>query len=294
MAMNASPLYMERLLPILVHIQTSLEEDLSLAQMADRANVSPFHFHRLFRQTIGETLKQYTQRLRLERAAHELRIRQASILEVALGAGYQSHETFTRAFKRQFGVRPKDFREIGRLPTHAASSQPEPLNKYTTNYQLSKVRVQQLQAIPLAFIRNLGPYGEVDATLFDQLLAWAKEKQLYTGDNLLLGIGHDAPDVTPPDKLRFDACLAVPEPFQAEGKIGYQPLPAGHFAIVSYIGRYGATMEQAYPEIFQQVVQLEGYDLIGLPIIEIYRTTHINPDYDLNHTDICIPVVEKA
>jgi AraC family transcriptional regulator len=292
--MNASTPYMERLLPILVYIQTSLEEDLSLEQMADRASMSPFHFHRLFREAIGETLKRYTQRLRLERAAYELRIRQASILQVALGAGYQSHETFTRAFKRHFGIRPKDFREPGRFSAQTPLPPGEPLNKYATNYQLSKVRVQQLQPIPLAFIRNLGPYVDVDVTLFDQLVAWARQKQLYKGDNLLIGIGHDAPSVTPPDKLRFDACLEVPEPFPAEGKIGCQTMPAGHFAIISYIGPYGATLEQAYLEIFRQVAQVERYDLIGLPIIEIYRSTHINPDYDLNHTDICIPVARKT
>ena len=292
--MDASPLHMERLLPILVHIQTSLEEDLSLEKISDQASMSPYHFHRVFRDAIGETLKQYTQRLRLERAAHELRIRQASVLDVALGAGFQSHETFTRAFKRQFGIRPKDFRTDGRLPHQAHPSHPpQPLNKYTTQYQLSKVRVQQLNSIPLAFIRNLGPYVDVDITLFDQLLAWTQAKQLYTGDNLLIGIGHDAPDVTPSDKLRYDACLTVPKPFQAESKIGYQPLPAGTFAIVTYIGPYGPTLEQAYLEIFQQVTQLARYNIIGLPIIEIYRTTHINPDYDLNQTDICIPVVKK-
>ena len=292
--MDASPLHMERLLPILVHIQTSLEEDLSLEKIADQASMSPYHFHRVFRDAIGETLKQYTQRLRLERAAHELRIRQASVLDVALGAGFQSHETFTRAFKRQFGIRPKDFRTDGRLSHQAhPSPPPEPLNKYTTQYQLSKVRVQQLNPTPLAFIRNLGPYVDVDVTLFDQLLAWAREKGLYTGNNLLMGIGHDAPDVTPPDKLRFDACLEVPEPFAAEGKIGYQPMPNGLFAIVSYIGPYGSTMEQAYPEIFQKLAQLERYNIVGLPIIEILRTTQINPEYELNHTDICIPVAQK-
>lgn len=284
--------YTEQLLPLLVHIQTSLEEDLSLDQIATLAAMSPFHFHRLFHQAVGETLKQYTQRLRLERAAHELRIRQASILEIALGAGYQSHETFTRAFKRHFGLRPKDFRQNGRLaPTTLPPG--EPLNKYTTHYQLSQVRLQQLQPIPLAFMRNLGPYVDVDPTLFDQLLNWAKARQLYTGDNLLIGIGHDAPDVTPPDKLRYDACLSLSQPFAAEGQIGCQTLPAGHFAIVSYIGPYGPILEQAYPQIFQQVAQLERYDLIGLPIIEIYRTTHINPDYALNQTDICIPVSKK-
>ena len=90
----------ERLLPILVYIQTHLEEELSLETPATRAALSPFHFHRLFRGTIGETLKQYIQRLRLERAAYQLKIHKASIIDIAFGLGYHSHETFSRAFRR--------------------------------------------------------------------------------------------------------------------------------------------------------------------------------------------------
>jgi AraC family transcriptional regulator len=51
---------LEKLLPVLVHIQANLDEDLSLDAVAKRAQLSPFHFHRLFRAAIGETLKQYT------------------------------------------------------------------------------------------------------------------------------------------------------------------------------------------------------------------------------------------
>ena len=58
----------ERLLPVLVHIQANLDQDLSLEVLAKRVRLSQFHFHRLFRSAVGETLKQYTQRLRLERS----------------------------------------------------------------------------------------------------------------------------------------------------------------------------------------------------------------------------------
>jgi AraC family transcriptional regulator len=291
--MNTTPLYSERLLSLLVHIQASLEEDLSLESIATQADMSPFHFHRIFREAVGETLKQYTQRLRLERAAHELRIRNASVLAVALGAGYQSHETFTRAFRRQFGMTPTAFRQNGRLP-HPPTTPHNNLNQYTQTYQLSKVRVQKLNGIPVAFMRHVGPYVAVDARLFDQLQAWAKRQQLDTGENLLIGLGHDAPDVTPPDKLRYDACLQVPRPFHGEGNIGYQVTPAGYFAIATYIGPYGPTMEQAYGEIFQEALQLPQYEIVGLPLMEIYRTTRITPEYALNQTDVCIPVLKKS
>jgi len=47
---------------------------------------------------------------------------------------------------------------------------------------------------------------------------------------------------------------------------------------------------QAYGQFFQQMRQLKRVEIIGLPVIEIYRTTRINPNYALNHTDIFIPV----
>lgn len=52
-------------------------------------------------------------------------------------------------------------------------------------------------------------------------------------------------------------------------------------------------MEAAYGEIFSQSSRLKGVRLIGLPVVEIYRTTRITPDYELNHTDILLPVEEK-
>jgi len=59
---------------------------------------------------VGESPKQYTLRLRLEQAATRLAARDASVLEVALDAGFKSHEVFTRAFSRYFGLTPTAYR----------------------------------------------------------------------------------------------------------------------------------------------------------------------------------------
>src|SRR6185295_8417384 len=132
----------ERLLPVLVHIQTNLDQDLSLEALANRAGLSPFHFHRLFRSAIGETLKQYTQRLRLERAAGRLVINDATILDVALDSGFQSHETFSRQFKRRFQVTPKSYRrwardEMSRGEMKQDSSSTQPIDELYTEFELS-------------------------------------------------------------------------------------------------------------------------------------------------------------
>ncbi|WP_420631853.1 AraC family transcriptional regulator [Candidatus Leptofilum sp.] len=279
------------LLPILAHIQSHLDEDLSLAQLAEKASLSPYHFHRLFHDTIGETLKQYTQRLRLERAAFDLKIRDATILEIALNWGFNAPETFTRAFKRWFGVTPRQYRvSYGRILDQQRQMNPTLLNELATETTCSRVTIQKLKPIPVAFVRNLGAYENVAFQQYDRLIGWADANGLYTGDNLLLGVGHDDPSITPTEKVRFDMCLSVPEPFQPDGNIGFQTISGGYFATMSYIGPLDATFNQVYHHFFSQLVQFKKIEIIGLPVIEIYRTTRINPAYALNETDIYIPV----
>lgn len=284
-----------QVLPTLIHIQTHLDEEISLKALAENAHLSSYYFHRLFKSATGETPKEYTQRLRLEQSAFQILIREATLLEIAISCGYRSHETFSRAFKRHFGITPRGFRE----QRHLLSEIPKPgdretLNHHTQTYKISRTTVQKIRPLPVIFIRNLGPYVDVDLSIFDRLVAWAQQEDLYTGDNLIFGIGHDGPNITPPDKLRFDACLSVDGPVKPSGDIGFQQSPGGTFAVTSYTGPFGPTLEQAYEEIFGQIMQLKGVNLIGLPIIEVYRSTMIDTDYTLNHVDIYIPIQKKG
>src|SRR5437868_886110 len=65
--------HLPRMEQVLDHIETHLADDLSLERLADRAAISPFHFHRLFLAWTGETLKEFVRRRRLESAAGRLR-----------------------------------------------------------------------------------------------------------------------------------------------------------------------------------------------------------------------------
>jgi AraC-like DNA-binding protein len=82
----------------------------TLAHLARRAGQSRFHFQRSFRARLGETPRQFIERLRLEQAAARLVRSKDSVLAIALGSGFASHEVFTRAFRRHFGCSPVRYR----------------------------------------------------------------------------------------------------------------------------------------------------------------------------------------
>lgn len=93
------------------YIEDNLSEALRAPNIAKHANLSPFHFQRLFSAYMGEPISQYIVARRLERAALELNDHsKMNILQLALNSGFQSHSAFSKAFKKQFGLSPSVFR----------------------------------------------------------------------------------------------------------------------------------------------------------------------------------------
>ena len=144
----------ETILPLLVYIQTNLDGDLSLAALSRRARLSPAHLHRAFRSLVGETLKRYTERLRLEQGAFRLVIQDGSVLDIALDCGYRNHETFTRAFGRRFGLPPQEYRVRAQ---RFAPPPPEPARVPPTDFELSTTRGVRFRDLHLAFFRHTVP-----------------------------------------------------------------------------------------------------------------------------------------
>src|ERR1700733_4870679 len=102
--------YQHQLSKVIEFIGKHLDEELTLTQLSDIACFSKYHFHRLFTAYTGLSLQQYIRWLRLKRAAHQLIIdKDKTIIEIAINAGFESHEAFTRAFKQICGESPSEF-----------------------------------------------------------------------------------------------------------------------------------------------------------------------------------------
>jgi AraC family transcriptional regulator len=284
----------EAWLPLLVHIQSRLDEDLSLAALARHGGLTPAQLQRRFSASLGESPKRYVTRLRLERAAFRLRVHDRSVLAIALESGFASHETFTRAFRRRFGCTPQAWRE--RRSRASADGPAAPRSAAPAaqghGFELSATRVTRLREQHLAFVRHVGPYEAVPGSIFEALAQWADARAL-PHPRIWMGIGHDAPDTTPAQKLRFDAALVVPAPVAPCGRVAHQVLPATEVALTTHVGPFD-TLPEAYARIFPRALALPGYRLLGVPAIEIYRSAQGQPRVDvqhpLNETDICLPV----
>jgi AraC family transcriptional regulator len=274
----------------LIHIEANLDQDLSAPALAAAAGLSVSRFHRVFVAEIGDTPHSYVARLRLDRAAFYLATQEGMIPDIALAVGYQTPETFARAFARRFATTPSDYRASALVVAPAPARTPG-LEQEALRPAVSAVRVAELRPQPVAFLRHLGPYEEVDGSLFDELAAWARGRSGVTGP--WLGIGHDAPGITPAELLRFDACLGVTAEGHSGGRVAFQTVPGGWYAIATHTGPY-TTLPLAHRLVYTAARAFAGYRVAGLPLVECYLTSTVRPDAHLNTTQIRLPLTRLA
>ena len=282
--------YRERLLRVMVYIQNRLDGPIPLEDLAKVACFSPYHFHRIFRGMVGESVKEYVRRLRLERAAFRLTSTNRSVIEIALDAGYETHESFTRAFSRVFSMSPSAYRRKCRntAVSQTAASMWQRQSAIRMGDETMEVRFETRKPVRVAFVRHVGPYRECGAA-WEKLCGFAAQKGWFSSDILRIGISHDDPDVTEPDKLRYDACLTVSGEFEATGEIGVQEIPGGAYAIVTHRGPYG-TLEETYRRLFREWVPTSGRELLSAPCFEVYHNDPNATRPDDLITDIYVPL----
>jgi AraC family transcriptional regulator len=270
----------------LVSLERDIDREPRLADLARGAHLSPFHFHRVFSAVVGESPVEYVRRLRLERAAHELRQSTRRVNHVAREAGYGSHEAFTRAFRARFGVAPSAFRRLAEeaLPRGEGGAG-------------RRGRIEVLRPIRVAFIRHVGPY-ELAPMAWGRLVAWAgSSTQLRRGaggtEPLLLGVPHDNPSVTPPERLRFDCCLAVDDAVRPEGEIGVQHVAGGAYACAVHRGPF-ERLAETYAWIAASYVPEAGYRMRSGPFLELYLTPPERTSPEALLTEVFVPVVGRS
>ncbi|NMO15681.1 AraC family transcriptional regulator [Pyxidicoccus fallax] len=266
--------YQRRLLRAQQVLQERLDEPVDPTALARVANFSLHHFHRIFRAQMGETVMEHVRRLRLERAARRLRADgDVRLLEVALDAGYESHEAFTRAFIARFGVPPSEFREqpasrvLDWQQAHAGGPGVE-------------VRVRTHPALRVAFMRHRGSYADV-GQLWQRLMTWAARHGFLGSEPVLYGVCPDDPAVTPEALLRFDACVAVAEDFAATDEVEVMTLPGGTYAVGLHRGSY-ARLGETYLEVIGRWFPTSGYEPAPDAVIEHYlNDPERTPEEDL-------------
>ncbi|HAZ7574158.1 TPA: GyrI-like domain-containing protein [Legionella pneumophila] len=270
--------YQQKLENMIDFIGKHLDEELSLESLSEIFCISKFHFHRLFTAFTGLSLQQYIKWLRLKRAAHQLVVeKDQSVINIAINAGFESHEAFSRAFKKACGFSPSQFRQgFGR----SYWEQPPYCLPRQGRIDM-KVDIKSIDKIRLAVIEHKGDPKLLGESI-NKLVSWAKSQSinLKPRPGEAFALAYDDPKITPPSEFRIDLGIKIPENLKLDGVIE-KFLPSGRYAVTVHKGSRNNIGDVVY-YLYRDWLPNTSEQLGDLPCIFCYY----NFDHEVAETEL--------
>lgn len=297
------------------YIEKHIDEEISLDKISQIACFSPFHFHRIFSSLTNETLNSFIQRIRIEKAAQQLRNEEnISISEIASNCGFGSVAHFSRTFRKYFGLTAKEFRETekavfakdglyfsknGQLtrkinqlsPDYRVQLCSDNLNQINhSNFIImdTKVEIKEMPEFNVVYCRHTGQFNQIGKA-YEKLIKWAGPRGLLNFPKTkTITVYHDDPAITAIEQVRQSACITVETDVKVDGEIGKMKLDGGKYAVGHFeIDEKG--FEKAWNTMCLWLAESGYQPRDGYP----YELYYNSPEEDVKRRfilDICIPV----
>lgn len=302
--------YIARINGIMEYVEQHIDQPIKLDVMAQIAHFSPFHFHRIFTVLVGETPANFLQRIRIEKAAQQLKDSPSKVIgDIAYSCGFSSLSLFSRTFRKHFGVSAKEYRQLEKplLVKDGVyfSKMGQQLSKksklfvveneeFCTNKlkQLiimeTEVIVKEMPELQVIYCRHTGAFNQIGQA-YGKLMQFAGPRGLLGSPNAkTLTVYHDDPSVTEIDKMRQSACLIVNSDVKVKGEIGKMTVPAGKYA-VGHFEIVETQFEQAWNTMCLWLTE-SGYEPGEGYNYELYYNDHTQHPERKFILDICIPL----
>ena len=274
--------HQERINEVLFHIHKDVQHNFSVEDLALQVAMSPFHFNRIFKEIVGESVHAYIKRVKLEHAANCLLFNpQATITQAMQEVGFSSNASFSQAFKAYFGETPTKWREIDRA---------NETKDFAFANKTLKVSILRMPSCDVAYVRHKG-YDRSIKLAWLKLQEWALLQEIDCEKQTMIGLHHSNPRFVESDACHYVACLELPKhkQYYRSGAIGVMKIPQTLCAVFELQGVYG-DLKKYMDVIYHQWLPSSGSEKVALPSFARYTQNHfINPNetFDLL---FCVPI----
>jgi len=281
-------------------------KNVSLSNLAAEAGQSLFHVHRKLRAVLGETPKHFTLRLRVDRAASALITSQASVLDIALECGFESHEAFCRAFQRRYGMNPSAYRNHVRIGPEAVvhAALVDEIGpcvglfrfdwkkrgwRKSMGYSVSK---KELIRQPILVVRRRVRRSDIAATIGKELpkvfLHAQQQGVAIAGYPITRYLETSIALVTLETGMRVAAHGGARDLSSGGGDVLAEELPGGPAAVTIHSGPYDQ-LQVAYAAV-EEWIAANGFQTAGPPWEAYLNDPAEHPDPQDWKTEVCWPI----
>lgn len=260
------------------YINDHLKETITIDTLAGITNISPYHFHRIFKAVIGENISQYIQRLRLEYVAYQLRTSSTSLEILAEATGYQSTQSLSKAFKKRFEIPPSIYKQTPDRWTIQRADQLFP--------RICKIYPKHL--IYLNTIESSMTYSDIWRKLYSYAIF---SKLLYEGSESI-GACFDFEGLDKGQNPEFRPSISIEYPVMPNKHISCTSVKEGIYAVFTYQGNY-SNLQDLYKSIWVVWLPQSRYIFRDSIIFEKYLNNPDNTEKNKLLTEVYIPISPK-
>lgn len=265
--------YLQSIYKVIYYIEQNYNDDLTLEELSKVAGFSKYHFHRIFKHIAGENLSDYIRRVRLSSATMKFKTN-LNITQIAQTSGYETNASFSKAFKKHFGITPKEFSKNAKKKKGNKMLEPETV---------------EIEPIEVLYVRKTGDYLSSADEAWKTMVAFVTEYSLFEKAVARYGISHDNPNVIEKHNLRYDACLELSSNITPKGEISKKQIAGGKYAVFVHKGSY-EFLGKTFKSIGDWIVE-NGVELRDEPSLQKYL--NLDPtgikEEDLR-TELYIPI----
>lgn len=283
--------WLERMNRSIDYIERHLEDGVSIEEAARAAYSSTYHFHRLFHMVTGLTVTEYIRRRRLTLAAQELASTAARVVDVALKYGYDSPESFAKAFRRLHGIAPSEARNPGaRLKAFPRMAfQLSLKGVHAMDYRIVEREAFQVVGRVLnTTCRDGANFREIPKFWNDGYAeGWIPRLESLAGK---MAMGVCLPMDPGQDDLSYMIGVEAGPELAGEEWTVYT-VPALTWAVFTAVGPLPGSIQETFQRIFQEWFPSTNYEHDHGPELEVYLDGDSSaPDY---RCEVWIPIVKK-
>lgn len=281
-------------------IQDNLDSKLKIKELSNIAFFSEFHFNRVFKEVMGESIYQYIRRIRLEKSAELLSSNlDKPVTEIALATGFSNPSSFAKAFKTHFGMSASDWRNKSGSKQLSLRSMAIVDGRVTWRLPWKNterlVKVEDIPTLQVAYVRNIGPFQADEAVFkqgYDRLFRWAMLHDQIDENTFTINIYNDNPAVTQKKNLRMMTAIPVKAPIEPSGTIGIKSLLGGKYGVSRFLLK-NDDYQPAWDWMLTEWLPCSGYKLADNAALERgWGEKVVNGDA-FYQVDICIPIAGR-
>ena len=280
--------YNERIDRVIGYLSEQVDNSPSLNVLADVAEISPFHFHRVYRAVTGETPSMTVRRLRLTKACFLLRDTNKSVTEIAFEVTYNSSQNFAKAFRAGTGFSPTEARKMPDALDKLIKDLSRSPENSATDFSNVEIRMTSVDPIKVVAARHLGPHKGLFQS-YGELFAHAEKAGWTESFQGIYGIPIDDPRDIDAEQCRFDCCFDFGPSTLAQPPYRLESLGGGLYAVLRHVGPYDV-LEEKYDYLYGTWLEVSGYKLRDVPFFNHYLQDPDSVPPEEWETDIYLPI----